>query len=775
MSHDHASQNHDQIIDKLKYKVKHIFSHKDHPQSSTTSEYVNAITDFDTAADPNVDLSEESIFSPTHTNHTNLQSKPSSSSTMSTGSVSGIPHTHTHAHPHPQVIVQSSAPSTVVANNAFQKPANGSQQQRYPQNNNASTMYAISNNPKLHNRLQTLISSQQKQPNYRRSMSDAVRSSKTGSQMGLKTRQFAMAPKTVEYASTTTQQPNANYGGGTQQQQQLPPPQRRLIAANHNQHHYIKRHSLAANLKDLEAEREKQRQEMKEKKRREMLVTQKQIEAAHTQSAYGLSDDLKAPENVLKEDEELSNRMAETSLHPAKTITTTVPLSASATTSPAAGAASSSSSSSSAKKRKPKRKITYKLNGEKFVIYDYYAPTKILGKGAYAVVIEATDTRTNQVVAIKKNKGVFSALSDAKRILREIKLMMHFRHENVMPLISVIPPDEHEREDFEEVYLIMPRMETTLSRVIRSKQTLSEKHKQYFTFQLLKGLRYIHSAGVIHRDLKPENILINGSDCKLKITDFGLARGVLKDNEMGKLTEYVVTRWYRAPEIMCSSRQYDELVDVWSVGCILSELYLRKPFFPGSNHIEQLKLIFHYLGTPGNLEWIKTPDAKRWVSGIDPKPGQAFERLFPEATPPARRLLRQMLEMDPNRRISVQQCLQSEWLKELHDATLTAHVRRMREVQKTKAYSKGQSPAPNENENDNDAAAATATATAATSPLSLSMAAEEVEMDRCDRKFDLSGDFESKINTLFGVRHLMYEELINFHRNRHRQQIKTPK
>lgn len=168
--------------------------------------------------------------------------------------------------------------------------------------------------------------------------------------------------------------------------------------------------------------------------------------------------------------------------------------------------------------------------------------------------------RTNQVVAIKKNKGVFSALSDAKRILREIKLMMHFRHENVMPLISVIPPDSHEREDFEEVYLIMPRMETTLSRVIRSKQALSEKHKQYFIFQLLRGLKYIHSAGVIHRDLKPENILINGSDCKLKITDFGLARGVLKENEEGKLTEYVVTRWYRAPEIMCSSRQYDELV-----------------------------------------------------------------------------------------------------------------------------------------------------------------------------------------------------------------------
>ena len=161
-----------------------------------------------------------------------------------------------------------------------------------------------------------------------------------------------------------------------------------------------------------------------------------------------------------------------------------------------------------------------------------------------------------------------------------MKLMLHFDHEDVISMLSVIPPEETERETFDEVYLVMPKMETTLSRVIRSSQQLTEKHMQYFIYQLLRGLKYIHSAGVLHRDLKPENILINGSDCKLKITDFGLARGVTGDSDQ-KLTEYVVTRWYRAPEVMCSSRRYDEKVDVWSVGCIMSELYLRKPFFPG--------------------------------------------------------------------------------------------------------------------------------------------------------------------------------------------------
>jgi len=253
----------------------------------------------------------------------------------------------------------------------------------------------------------------------------------------------------------------------------------------------------------------------------------------------------------------------------------------------------------------------------------------------------------------------------------------------------------------------MPRMETTLARVIRSRQTLTERHKQYFIYQLLCGLKYIHSAEVLHRDLKPENILINGGDCRLKITDFGLARGVMKESDT-KLTEYVVTRWYRAPEVMCSSRRYDEGVDVWSVGCIMAELYLRKPFFPGGNHIEQLKLIFHYLGTPEDLDWIKTPDAKRWVSQMPKKPPKDFKQIMPNISDQSLELLLSMLTIDPRSRITVQNALNHNWLKNLK-----------RDVD-----------------------------------------------DRLCEKFDLSFEFESSINTLFGVRHVMYEELKCFEKNR---------
>jgi len=263
-------------------------------------------------------------------------------------------------------------------------------------------------------------------------------------------------------------------------------------------------------------------------------------------------------------------------------------------------------------KKSKRKKIAYRIKGEKFVLYDYYTPTRILGKGAYACVCEALNKKTGRTVAIKKNKGVFQDLCDAKRILREIKLMMHFDHDDIIGLIGVIPPDEDELDTYNDVYLVMMRMETTLAKVITSKQKLTERHYQFFVYQMLRGLKYIHSAGVIHRDLKPENILINGADCNLKITDFGLARGVYKEDNIN-LTEYVVTRWYRAPEVMCSAKQYDVKVDVWSVGCIFAELLIRKPIFPGGNHIEQLKIIFAILGTPepGSLDWIKTPEAKK--------------------------------------------------------------------------------------------------------------------------------------------------------------------
>ena len=207
-------------------------------------------------------------------------------------------------------------------------------------------------------------------------------------------------------------------------------------------------------------------------------------------------------------------------------------------------------------KRRTNKKITYTFKGEKFKLWEYYKPVKILGIGSYAVVIEAKDTRFNgRRVAIKKNKNVFVDLIDAKRILREIKLLMAFDHDDIIRLVDVIPPDDKERDCFNDVYLVMPRMETTLKSIIKSDQILDDKHCLLLIYQILRGLKYIHSAGVVHRDLSPENILVNCKNCNVKIIDFGLARGV---SEGSNLTEYVISRWYRAPEVMLCSKQYDQ-------------------------------------------------------------------------------------------------------------------------------------------------------------------------------------------------------------------------
>ena len=154
-------------------------------------------------------------------------------------------------------------------------------------------------------------------------------------------------------------------------------------------------------------------------------------------------------------------------------------------------------------------------------------------------------------------------------------------------------------------------MECDLDRIISSTQALTDQHAQYFVYQILRGLKYIHSANVLHRDLKPSNLLVN-SNCDLSICDFGLARGVVADET---LTEYVVTRWYRAPELLTESQYYGPPVDLWSVGCILAEILLRRPLFQGKDYMHQLEEIIGVLGTPSDesLAFITNSMAKRAI------------------------------------------------------------------------------------------------------------------------------------------------------------------
>ena len=314
-----------------------------------------------------------------------------------------------------------------------------------------------------------------------------------------------------------------------------------------------------------------------------------------------------------------------------------------------------------------KKRHQFLVSGHKFDVDTYYQPHKAVGSGAYGVVCSAVDNRYNRKVAIKKCTNAFEDVIDGKRILREIKLLQHFDHENVCGLLDMIPPSDVSK--FNDVYLVLNYMESDLHKIIYSRNKLTDEHYQYFIYQILNGLKYIHSAGVVHRDLKPSNLLVN-SNCDLKICDFGLARGLEWNQE---LTEYVVTRWYRAPEIMCSLQDYNEKIDIWSVGTILAEMIRRKPLFAGDHYIHQLNLIFDLIGTPRNqtdLQCVTNGKALKYIQKLSPKQGQSFEKYFGinhGASANAVDLLKKMLKFNPNKRISVDEAMQHSYLKALHN------------------------------------------------------------------------------------------------------------
>lgn len=311
------------------------------------------------------------------------------------------------------------------------------------------------------------------------------------------------------------------------------------------------------------------------------------------------------------------------------------------------------------------RFIQYNIFGNIFEVTSKYKPPIMpIGKGAYGIVCSALNSETNEHVAIKKIANAFDNKVDAKRTLREIKLLRHMDHENVVAIRDIIPPPQ--RESFNDVYIAYELMDTDLHQIIRSTQALSEEHCQYFLYQILRGLKYIHSANVLHRDLKPSNLLLN-ANCDLKICDFGLARVT---SESDFMTEYVVTRWYRAPELLLNSSDYTTAIDVWSVGCIFMELMDRKPLFPGRDHVHQLRLLMELIGTPSEADLgFLNENAKRCIRQLPPYNRQSLTEKFPHVHPAAIDLVEKMLTFDPRKRITVEEALAHPYLTSLHDVS----------------------------------------------------------------------------------------------------------
>ncbi|CAG0888505.1 unnamed protein product [Cyprideis torosa] len=189
------------------------------------------------------------------------------------------------------------------------------------------------------------------------------------------------------------------------------------------------------------------------------------------------------------------------------------------------------------------------LNKTLWEVPERYKSLSPVGSGAYGQVCSATDTATKSQVAIKKLARPFQTKIHAKRTYRELRMLKHMKHDNVIALLDVFT-NADDLETFSDLYLVTELMGADLNCIIKT-QRLSDDHIQFLIYQLLRGLKYIHSAGIVHRDLKPSNVAVN-EDCELKILDFGLARHTEQE-----MTGYVATRWYRAPEIMLNWMHYN--------------------------------------------------------------------------------------------------------------------------------------------------------------------------------------------------------------------------
>ncbi|KAK1387684.1 hypothetical protein POM88_015862 [Heracleum sosnowskyi] len=339
-----------------------------------------------------------------------------------------------------------------------------------------------------------------------------------------------------------------------------------------------------------------------------------------------------------------------------------------------------------------------------------YKIEEVIGKGSYGVVCSAYDTHLGEKVAIKKINDIFEHVSDATRILREIKLLRLLRHPDIVEIKHILLPPS--RREFRDIYVVFELMESDLHQVIKANDDLTlldishdirhysnitdlkkannqgftnsrlifhvsspkhvfqqtPEHYQFFLYQLLRGLKYIHTANVFHRDLKPKNILAN-ADCKLKICDFGLARVAFSDTPTAIFwTDYVATRWYRAPEL-CGSffSKYTPAIDIWSIGCIFAELLTGKPLFPGKNVVHQLDIMTDFLGTPSPeaIARIRNEKARRYLSSMRRKRPVPFSQKFPNADPLALRLLERMLAFEPKDRPSSEEALSDPYFKNL--------------------------------------------------------------------------------------------------------------
>ncbi|XP_074064158.1 serine/threonine-protein kinase MAK isoform X6 [Macrotis lagotis] len=276
-----------------------------------------------------------------------------------------------------------------------------------------------------------------------------------------------------------------------------------------------------------------------------------------------------------------------------------------------------------------------------------YTTMRQLGDGTYGSVLMGKSNESGELVAIKRMKRKFYSWDECMN-LREVKSLKKLNHANVIKLKEVIRENDH-------LYFVFEYMKENLYQLMKDRNKLfPESVIRNIMYQILQGLAFIHKHGFFHRDMKPENLLCMGPEL-VKIADFGLAREL---RSQPPYTDYVSTRWYRAPEVLLRSSVYSSPIDMWAVGSIMAELYTLRPLFPGTSEVDEIFKICQVLGTPKKSDW---PEGYQLASSMNFRFPQCvpinLKTLIPNASSEAIQLMNDMLNWDPKKRPTASQAL----------------------------------------------------------------------------------------------------------------------
>mmetsp|Transcript_25524 Transcript_25524/g.43054 ORF Transcript_25524/g.43054 Transcript_25524/m.43054 type:complete len:300 (-) Transcript_25524:245-1144(-) len=277
-----------------------------------------------------------------------------------------------------------------------------------------------------------------------------------------------------------------------------------------------------------------------------------------------------------------------------------------------------------------------------------------LGVGSYGEVYKARDTKTGDIVALKKIKLKVSEEGIPKTSVREIATLKHLQHPCVVKLL------DHDCSDG-RLYLVFEFIDCDLKKYMNSVTGLLKPAViQSYASQLIQGIEYCHLNGVLHRDLKPQNLLVSKNG-RLKLADFGLARSFVPP--MRPFTHEVVTLWYRPPEILLGSKTYALPMDMWAVGVIIAEMVSKRPLFPGDSEVDELFKIFRMLGTPTEKTWPGVTSLHDWNEAFPLWPQLKIKNFLPQFCDEGIDLIERLLILDPRHRLSAREALSHPYLE----------------------------------------------------------------------------------------------------------------